>query len=205
MMIAVCLMLVSLCYTSSIKMEMTKIKINNKQIHSLAQLSSSWEYDEFKKNSGWNGTFDNKISLASTTNSQGAIYVGQLFISDQSQPLRVIFDTGSDYLAITSSLCSSKTFGPKFKNSIKSDEIHIDKIEFDGIEKMSWNNGDQEVKDHTAVQQKLESSLVQLRDSDDYKTEVMVQAPLKEEKKVLKEETWGPPTPRCNTEAYSLA
>jgi hypothetical protein len=67
---------------------------------------------------------------------------------------------------------------------------------------MSWNNADKEA----LSQQKQEStSLVQISDSDDYKNEVMVQAPLKEDKSKVKEETWGPPKPRCKTEAYNLA
>lgn len=39
-------------------------------------------------------------------NEAGAIYVGKLYISSSLQPLRVIFDTGSDYMAVTSELCS---------------------------------------------------------------------------------------------------
>ena len=39
-------------------------------------------------------------------NEAGAIYVGKLYISSALQPLRVIFDTGSDYMAVTSELCS---------------------------------------------------------------------------------------------------
>jgi hypothetical protein len=35
----------------------------------LAQVRSNWDYDENKKDIGWNGTFDNKIALESTTNN----------------------------------------------------------------------------------------------------------------------------------------
>jgi hypothetical protein len=36
-----------------------------------------------------------------------ALYVGKLYIgAPHSQPVRVIFDTGSEHLALTSSLCS---------------------------------------------------------------------------------------------------
>jgi hypothetical protein len=42
----------------------------------------------------------------------GTVYMG----SPKSQPARVVFDTGSEYLAITSSLCDDKTSGNfKFK------------------------------------------------------------------------------------------
>jgi hypothetical protein len=42
----------------------------------------------------------------------GTIYMG----SPQSQPARVVFDTGSEYLAVTSALCDDKTSGNfKFK------------------------------------------------------------------------------------------
>ena len=38
-----------------------------------------------------------------------ALYVGTLYIgTPQSQPTRVVFDTGSEYLAITSALCDDK-------------------------------------------------------------------------------------------------
>jgi len=57
---------------------------------------------------GWNGTFDNRVVLTNGQGESGAIYVGNLFINES--PLRLIFDTGSDYLAITSSLCGDKRF-----------------------------------------------------------------------------------------------
>jgi hypothetical protein len=42
----------------------------------------------------------------------GTIYMG----SPVSQPSRLVFDTGSEYLAVTSSLCDDKTSGNfKFK------------------------------------------------------------------------------------------
>mgnify|MGYP004585844901 FL=1 len=46
-----------------------------------------------------------------------AVYMGTVHMgSPVSQPARVVFDTGSEYLAITSSLCDDKTSGNfKFK------------------------------------------------------------------------------------------
>jgi hypothetical protein len=82
----------------------------------LAQMGwEELEADEAHK-PGWNGTFDNRVVLTNGQGESGAIYVGNLFINES--PLRLIFDTGSDYLAITSSLCSDKRFdeeaGPAF-------------------------------------------------------------------------------------------
>lgn len=46
-----------------------------------------------------------------------AVYLGTVFMgSPTSQPARVVFDTGSEYLAITSVLCDDETAGNfKFK------------------------------------------------------------------------------------------
>lgn len=42
----------------------------------------------------------------------GTVYMG----SPKSQPAKVVFDTGSEYLAVTSSLCDDKLSGNfKFK------------------------------------------------------------------------------------------
>jgi len=71
---------------------------------------SRWEElenDEAHK-AGWNGTFDNRVVLTNGQGESGAIYMGNLYINEQ--PLKLIFDTGSDYLAITSSLCGDKRF-----------------------------------------------------------------------------------------------
>lgn len=46
-----------------------------------------------------------------------AVYLGTVYMgSPSSQPARVVFDTGSEYLAITSVLCDDETAGNyKFK------------------------------------------------------------------------------------------
>ena len=46
--------------------------------------------------------------LSDSGNGEGAIFVGQLYVSDDHQPVKLIFDTGSDYLAMTTSLCSER-------------------------------------------------------------------------------------------------
>lgn len=51
------------------------------------------------------------------TSRNDAVYMGTIHMgSPKSQPARVVFDTGSEYLAVTSSLCDDKTSGNfKFK------------------------------------------------------------------------------------------
>lgn len=47
-----------------------------------------------------------KVPLESINDS---LFVGTIFIgSPVSQPARVVFDTGSEYLAVTSALCDDK-------------------------------------------------------------------------------------------------
>ena len=58
---------------------------------------------------------DNKDDLAlqvPLTSRNDAVYMGTVYMgSPVSQPARVVFDTGSEYLAITSALCDDKTSG----------------------------------------------------------------------------------------------
>jgi len=87
--------------------------------------------EDDKHAEGWNGTGDNRIMLMNGGNEAGAIYVGKLYISSALQPLRVIFDTGSDYMAVTSELCSQsrETLAQKEseeKNKDKGDEQLFD-------------------------------------------------------------------------------
>ena len=45
-----------------------------------------------------------------------ALYLGTLYIgSPNSQPTKVVFDTGSEFLAVTSTLCSDETTPEKYK------------------------------------------------------------------------------------------
>lgn len=39
--------------------------------------------------------------------SKDSLYVGTLYLGQPSQPVRVIFDTGSEHLAVSSNLCTS--------------------------------------------------------------------------------------------------
>ena len=51
------------------------------------------------------------------TSRNDAVYMGTVYMgSPKSQPAKVVFDTGSEYLAVTSSLCDDKLSGNfKFK------------------------------------------------------------------------------------------
>ena len=45
------------------------------------------------------------------TNEDGAGYVGTIFMGSNDAPVKVLFDTGSDFLAITSDLCLDPKLG----------------------------------------------------------------------------------------------
>ena len=45
------------------------------------------------------------------TNEDGAGYVGTIFLGSEDQPAKVLFDTGSDFLAVTSDLCLDQSLG----------------------------------------------------------------------------------------------
>jgi hypothetical protein len=44
-------------------------------------------------------------------NDDGAGYIGTIYLGSDEQPARVLFDTGSDYLAVTSDLCNDPKLG----------------------------------------------------------------------------------------------
>ena len=44
-------------------------------------------------------------------NEDGAGYVGTIFLGSDNQPAKVLFDTGSDFLAVTSDLCLDPKLG----------------------------------------------------------------------------------------------
>ena len=45
------------------------------------------------------------------SNEDGAGYVGTIYLGSEEAPVKVLFDTGSDFLAVTSSLCSDPKLG----------------------------------------------------------------------------------------------
>jgi len=58
-------------------------------------------------------SLDGKGVRVELTNDDGAGYVGSIFIGSPPRPAKVIFDTGSDYLALTSDLCNDPKLGQK--------------------------------------------------------------------------------------------
>lgn len=59
------------------------------------------------------------------TNEDGAGYVGSIYVGNDEEPVKVLFDTGSDFLAITSSLCNDTSLGQK-----EADEPVYDPVNF---------------------------------------------------------------------------
>lgn len=45
------------------------------------------------------------------TNDEGEGYVGTIYVGSEEKPVKVLFDTGSDFLAITSDLCMDPKLG----------------------------------------------------------------------------------------------
>ena len=58
-----------------------------------------------------------------------AVYMGVVYIgTPESQPANVVFDTGSEYLAVTSSLCDDDTSGNfKFKKFDPSSNSFVER------------------------------------------------------------------------------
>ena len=54
---------------------------------------------------------DGKGVRVELKNDDGAGYVGTIFVGTPPRPSKVIFDTGSDYLALTSDLCNDPKLG----------------------------------------------------------------------------------------------
>jgi hypothetical protein len=63
-----------------------------------------------------------KVELA---NDDGLGYVGTIYLG--GQPAKVLFDTGSDYLAVTSSLCTDQALG---QTSVGFGEPVFDNVAF---------------------------------------------------------------------------
>lgn len=65
----------------------------------------------------WKASQSDKPSFSETgfrvdlTNDDGAGYIGTIYLGSDEQPARVLFDTGSDYLAVTSDLCLDPNLG----------------------------------------------------------------------------------------------
>ena len=75
-------------------------KIFNKDLNGIINDESNFSFFAQTEKLPDNGI---KVNLS---NENGLGYVGTIYIG--SQPAKVLFDTGSDYLAVTSSLCNDE-------------------------------------------------------------------------------------------------
>ena len=91
-------------------------------------------------------------------NRNDAVYVGTIYLgSPKSQPAKVVFDTGSEYLAVTSSLCDDKTSGNyKFK---VFDPAHNDFIQKDVKDRCATSVYDMHKSDTSKILSKTSSKL----------------------------------------------
>jgi hypothetical protein len=69
-------------------------------------MKSVVDFQEFMKPS-----FSSHGFRVDLTNEDGAGYVGTIFLGSNETPARVLFDTGSDFLAVTSDLCLDPKLG----------------------------------------------------------------------------------------------
>ena len=59
------------------------------------------------------------------TNEDGAGYVGTIYMGSQETPVKVLFDTGSDFLAITSDLCLDPKLGKQEEAEAVFDPVNM--------------------------------------------------------------------------------
>ena len=128
------------------------------------------DFSEFNKPS-----FSSHGFRVDLTNEDGAGYVGTIYLGSNDAPARVLFDTGSDFLAVTSDLCldpklgkqeedvpvfdsKSMTFKPSGKDLRKCKSTAYVSKESDTSKKMG---GDDEKLDYGSA--KLQGKLVQDR------------------------------------------
>lgn len=130
-------------------------------------------------------------------NDAGAIYVGKMFISSSLQPLRLIFDTGSDYMAVTSELCTeSRESLAQRENEKKGKEENEGQL-FDPATQASLINIDQVqarfLDDHRFLQTNDNVDVTNLMIKDDDSTTEAVKKLQANSKK-----------PKCDTQAYAI-
>ena len=85
-------------------------------------MAASAESEEAKPAAGLEEGKGFRVEL---TNEDGAGYVGTIYVGANDSPARVLFDTGSDYLALTSDLCLDPKLGKQ-----EADEPVFDKENF---------------------------------------------------------------------------
>ena len=59
------------------------------------------------------------------TNEDGAGYIGTIYMGSEQTPVKVLFDTGSDFLAITSDLCLNATLGKQEEHAAVFDPVSL--------------------------------------------------------------------------------
>lgn len=84
----------------------TSKRITAKQLNEA--LAASAESEEAKPASSAEEGKGFRVELS---NEDGAGYVGTIYVGANDAPARVLFDTGSDYLALTSDLCLDPKLG----------------------------------------------------------------------------------------------
>ena len=59
------------------------------------------------------------------TNEDGAGYIGTIYMGSEETPVKVLFDTGSDFLAITSDLCLNASLGKQEEATAVFDPVTL--------------------------------------------------------------------------------
>lgn len=77
--------------------------INSKMVNDA--LTNGDSFESFKP------SFSSSGFRVELTNEDGAGYTGTIYLGSQDKPVKVLFDTGSDFLAVTSSLCNDPKLG----------------------------------------------------------------------------------------------
>ena len=59
------------------------------------------------------------------TNEDGAGYTGTIYLGSNEKPVKVLFDTGSDFLAVTSDLCNDPKLGKQEERTAVFDAVTL--------------------------------------------------------------------------------
>ena len=117
---------------------------------------------------------DDKKLRVNLESEDDALFVGTLYVgAPHSQPVKVIFDTGSEHLAITSALCNNKSAGnyhiykeDKFQKFLKLDYYAASNKTFDEkVKELETNeyldtdeDWDEDLEGEENVQETIEST-----------------------------------------------
>ena len=93
-----------------------------------------------------------RVNLAS---ADDALYVGSLYLgAPHGQQARVIFDTGSEHLAVTGSLCNNKTAG---RYHFSQDSSFSTKINLEFIETAAVDDDDLKIEENKDPLDKIQA------------------------------------------------